>query len=82
MALDSKANTVTVRQVVAPILDPRGRVRIELKPLAERLDGLVGKSVALLDNTKEMAAPMLAAVHEYLESCDVLVRYYRSLSCP
>lgn len=72
---------VVIRQIVKPVLDPRRFGQFEKKPLAPRPETLEGKTVALLDNCKEMAEPMLIAVKEYLEGHNINTKYYRSNSC-
>lgn len=50
------------------ILDPRGEVNYDPKPIAERLESLEGATVGLLDNSKSNADVFLEVVGEKLKS--------------
>lgn len=47
-------------------LSPVAPTRVVERPLADRLDTLDGRRIALLDNQKANAGPLLAAVGTYL----------------
>lgn len=47
-------------------LNPRGVFRFDENPIAKRLDGLDGKTIGLIDNTKDNADVLLNAVQELI----------------
>ncbi|MDP6709591.1 MAG: hypothetical protein QF893_24900 [Alphaproteobacteria bacterium] len=65
-----------------PVYDPRGVVEAEPRPLAERVAGLDGLRLAVLDNTKWNAGSLLRRTTKRLaEEADLAaVNYYRKES--
>ena len=64
------------------VFDPCGRVDIERKALAPRVNGLAGLRLGILDNTKWNAGRLLRGIAAELEAQFPLVaaRYYKKES--
>ena len=67
MSSDNTEPSVASRPI-DPILDPRGTVRVEARPLAERVDSLEGKTIGFLDNAKTNADHFLDEVARIFEA--------------